>query len=103
MKSKISEDDIKTIDTIKDEGIKWLESHQNEDKETYENKLKEYTDKVQPIIMKMYQQAGGQGMPGGMPNMSPEDMAKMYAAMNSQKNKGKSEGNSAGPKIEEVD
>ena len=101
MKSKMSEDDIKTLETIKEEGIKWLDEHQQEDKETYENKLKEYTDKAQPIIMKMYQQGGAQGgMPGmnGMPNMSPEDMAKMYAAMNAQKN-----GDKSGPKVEEVD
>jgi len=113
MKSKMSEDDIKTLESIKDEVIKWLDEHQQEDKETYENKLKEYTDKAQPIIMKMYQQAGGQGgmpmggmpgMPGGMPNMSQEDMAKMFAAMNAQKNGGEGSGSSSnGPKVDEVD
>lgn len=102
IKAKLSEDDLKTLDDIKDEGIKWLDEHQSEDKETYENKLKEYTDKIQPIIMKMYQQSGGQGMPGGMPNMNPEDMAKMYAAMNNQKNES-SNNQPAGPKVEEVD
>jgi len=107
MKSKMSDDDIKALEAIKDEGIKWLDEHQQEDKETYENKLKEYTDKAQPIIMKLYQQGGGQGMPGGMPggmpNMSPEDMAKMYAAMNAQKDGGGSTRRSSGPKVEEVD
>lgn len=119
MKAKLSEDDLKTLDSIKDEGIKWVDEHQNEDKKTYENKLKEYTDKVQPIMIKLYQQAGGQngapggmpftgGMPGGMPNMSQEDMAKMYAAMNAQNNgssgdNGSSGSSTSGPKIEEVD
>ena len=109
MKTKLSEDDIKTLDSIKDEGIKWLDEHQNEDKETYENKLKEYTDKTQSIMIKLYQQGGASGgMPGGMPNMSQEDMAKMFASMNAQKNgsngNNSSSGSSAsGPKIEEVD
>ena len=123
MKAKLSEDDLKTLDSIKEEGIKWIDEHQNEDKETYENKLKEYTDKTQPIMIKLYQQAGGQGgapggmpggmpfpggMSGGMPNMSQEDMAKMFASMNAQKNgssgdNGNSGSSAAGPKIEEVD
>ena len=98
IKAKLSEDDLKTLDDIKDEGIKWLDEHQNEDKETYENKLKEYTDKTQSIMIKLYQPSGGQGMP----NMSPEDMAKMYAAMNNQKNES-SNNQPAGPKVEEVD
>ena len=103
VKEKLSEDDIKILDSIKDEGIKWLDEHQQEDKETYENKLKEYTDKARPIIMKIYQQAGDQGgMPGGMPNMSPEDAARMFAGMNAQKNGGGSS-SSSGPKVEEVD
>jgi len=96
MKTKLSENDLKTLDEIKEEGIKWLDSHQQEDKETYESKLKEYTDKTQPIMIKLYQQGNASG---GMPNMSQEDMAKMYASMNGQKN----EKSNSGPKIEEVD
>jgi len=96
MKTKLSENDLKTLDEIKEEGIKWLDTHQQEDKETYESKLKEYTDKTQPIMIKLYQQGNASG---GMPNMSQEDMAKMYASMNGQKN----EKSNSGPKIEEVD
>ena len=79
MKKKMSDDDIKSLENITKEGIEWLNTHQNEDKETYDNKMKEYEQKTQPIIMKMYQQNGG------MPAQATQAE------------------NSKGPKVEDVD
>ena len=39
---------------IAKEGLDWLDSHQDESKEAYEEKKKEYTDKFQPTMMKIY-------------------------------------------------
>ena len=99
IKQKLSSDDIQTLENINKEGIEWLDNHQHETKETYEDKMKEYTEKSQPIIMKMYQSAAGSmpgGMPGGMPGSMPGGMPGSMPG--SSNNSPKSE-----PKIEEVD
>jgi heat shock protein 1/8 len=57
----------------------------------FEAKQKELEGQCQPIIMKLYQGAGGApgGMPGGMPDFGGDEAP--------------SAGSSAGPKVEEVD
>jgi len=67
--SKISEEDKKTINDAVDAALRWSESNPTATKEEYEAKQKELEEKVQPIMMKMYQQGGGGGMPGGMGGM----------------------------------
>jgi len=64
-----------------EEAMKWLEDHSDATKEDYEKKMKEVEEKVQPIMVKMYQAngVGGAGGPdgpdgvptgtGGMPDM----------------------------------
>ena len=48
-------DEIKSqIDPVVDEGIKWLEDNHKLDIEDYKNKLKEYEDKIKPLITKLY-------------------------------------------------
>ena len=48
-------DEIKSqIDPVVDEGIKWLEDNPKLDIEDYKNKLKEYEDKIKPLITKLY-------------------------------------------------
>ena len=44
----------KDAEPIFEEGIKWLEDHREETKETYDSKMKEYQDKFNPIMSKMY-------------------------------------------------
>jgi len=39
-----------------EEGIKWLEANQDEQKQSYTDKQKEYTEKLQPTMMKLYAQ-----------------------------------------------
>jgi heat shock protein 1/8 len=62
---KFTEDDKKTIGDGCDEGIKWLEGNQNAETSEFEAKQKELEGKFNPIMMKVYQAAGG--APGGAP------------------------------------
>jgi len=66
----------KTIADATDEALRWSESNPTATKEEYEAKQKSLEEKVQPIMVKMYQQGGG-GMPGmggmgGMPGGFPQ-------------------------------
>jgi len=65
-----------------EEGISWLGDHQEEGKEVYAEKQKEYTDKIQPTMMKLYQDAAADFKAGGG---------------------GATQEEARGPKIEEVD
>jgi heat shock protein 5 len=40
------------------EGIEWLEDHQNEEKEVYDEKYKGYEEKIKPVMMKLYEKSG---------------------------------------------
>lgn len=64
-KDKISESDRQTIGSKCDEGIKWLDSNQTAEIDEFQDKLKEIEAVCNPIITKLYQQAGGGA--GGMP------------------------------------
>merc|ERR1712107_173032 len=65
---KIPEDDRKAILEKCDEAIKWLDSNQTAEVDEFKDKQKEVEAICNPIITKLYQQAGGAGgMPGGMP------------------------------------
>ena len=91
-KDKISESDRKIINDKCDETIKWLDMNQTAEKEEYSDKQKEVEGICNPIITKLYQQAGGppgaEGMPGGMPGAGGAPGAGSSGA---------------GPTIEEVD
>merc|ERR1712093_252766 len=69
LKDKFTEDDKKVIEDLSKETLQWLESNPDASTEEYEAKQKEVEGKFQPIIMRIYQAAGGApgGMPGGMP------------------------------------
>jgi len=43
----------KELDPIVDEGFKWFEANPKETAEVYKNKQKEYTDKIQPLLLKL--------------------------------------------------
>merc|ERR1712107_316842 len=64
---KISEDDKKTITDKCDEAIKWLDANQLAEVEEFNEKQKEVEGVCNPIIIKLYADAGG--APGGMPDM----------------------------------
>ena len=62
VKVKLGEEATTALTTV-EEGIKWLEAHQDERKDTYAEKQKEYTDKLQPTMMKLYQDAAADFKP----------------------------------------
>merc|ERR1712110_285728 len=76
LKDKFSDEDKKTIEDTSAEGLQFLESNQDASAEEYEAKQKELEAKFNPIMMKVYQAAGGApgGMPGGMPGGGMPDM-----------------------------
>jgi len=94
IKDKISEEDKKTIKDKCDEVIHWLDSNQLAEKEEFEDKQKEIEKICNPIITKLYQQAGGAGA-GGMPNFAGGAPGGAGAAPGG--------GSAGGPTIEEVD
>ena len=65
LKDKFSDEDKKTIEDTSAEGLQFLEGNQDASAEEYEAKQKELEAKFNPIMMKVYQAAGG--APGGMP------------------------------------
>ncbi len=55
VKDTLGTDTVKNIEEWVDEGIKWLEEHSDENKNTYEEKQKYYEEKIRPVMMKLYQ------------------------------------------------
>ena len=66
LKDKFSEDEKKQIETKVDEVLKFSNDNPAASKEEYDAKVKEVEAVFNPIMQKVYQQAGG--APGGMPN-----------------------------------
>jgi len=86
LKDKFEADDKTKIETAVQDTLDWLDKNQLAEKDEFEGKQKELEGIVNPIMMKVYQAAGGAGgdMPsGGMPGAAP--------------------GGGAGPTVEEVD
>merc|ERR1712228_513188 len=93
-KDKISDSDKETITKKCDETIKWLDANQLAEVDEFQDQQKAVEGVCNPIITKLYQQAGGAGgMPGGMSGGMPGGMP----------GSNESAGGSGGPTIEEVD
>jgi L1 cell adhesion molecule like protein len=94
LKDKISEEDRKVIQDKCEETIRWLDGNQTAEKDEFEHHQKELESVCNPIITKLYQQAGGApgGMPGGMPGGGPGAGGAAPGG-----------GSGGGPTIEEVD
>merc|ERR1712072_1474399 len=68
LKEKFEGDDRDNIEKAVQETLDWLDKNQLAEKDEFEAKQKELEGIVNPIMMKVYQAAGGEGgMPGGMP------------------------------------
>merc|ERR1711959_247661 len=69
LKDKFEGDDKDKIEKAVQETLDWLDKNQLAEKDEFEAKQKELEGVVNPIMMKVYQAAGGEGgeMPGGMP------------------------------------
>merc|ERR1712048_759623 len=87
LKDKFEGGDKEKIESAVQEALDWLDKNQLAEKDEFEAKQKEIEGIVNPIMMKVYQAAGGAGMPeGGMPG------GGMPGG-----------GGNAGPTVEEVD
>jgi L1 cell adhesion molecule like protein len=87
LKEKFEGDDKDKIEKAVQDTLDWLDKNQLAEKDEFEAKQKELEGVVNPIMMKVYQAAGGGGMPeGGMPVMG-----------------GAAPGGAGGPTVEEVD
>merc|ERR1712054_82293 len=74
MKDKFTDDDKTTITNATKEVLQWLESAgADADVTAFEEKQKELEGKFNPIMMRVYQAAGG--APGGMPPGGKPDMS----------------------------
>jgi L1 cell adhesion molecule like protein len=90
LKEKFDAGDKEAIETAVKEALDWLDKNQMAEKDEFDAKQKEVEAVANPIMMKVYQAAGGApGGEGGMPDMSggmPEPSAE-----------------AGGPSVEEVD
>ena len=62
---KLSEEDKETIEKAVKDGLDWLDSNGDADKESLSEKQKEIEAITNPIISKVYQQSGGSGPSSG--------------------------------------
>merc|ERR1712220_10762 len=69
LKDKFEGGDKEKIEKAVQETLDWLDKNQLAEKDEFEAKQKEVEGIVNPIMMKVYQAAGGGG-DGGMPDMS---------------------------------
>jgi len=100
LKDKFTDADRKVIEDANKEGLQFIESAgDSATADEFNKKLKEIEAKFNPIMMRVYQQAGGGagGMPGGMPGGFPG--AGSYGGPGA----GSSGNDDDGPKIEEID
>jgi len=88
LKEKFEEGDKEKIESAVNEALEWLDKNQMAEKDEFEAKQKDLEAIVNPIMMKVYQAAGGAG---GMPDMGGMGGDSAPAP------------DSQGPSVEEVD
>jgi len=69
VKEAIGADTVKEVEGWIKEGIDWLDANPNAEKEEFDDKFKTYEDKIRPIMMKLYQNAGAPGADAAEPSM----------------------------------
>jgi len=70
LKDKFSDDEKTQIQEKTEEALKWANDHPSAGKEEFDAKVKELEAIFNPIMMRVYQAAGGMPGQGGMPNMN---------------------------------
>jgi heat shock protein 1/8 len=91
IKDKIESGDKQKLETAINEMTSWLDANQTASTEEFEGRQKELESVAGPIMMKIYQQSGAGGMPGG-------GMPGGFGGPS-----GGSQGGDDGPTVEEVD
>jgi len=71
-KCTLSEQDKETVKNTTNEGIEWLNSHQNEDKKTYSDKQEEYTSKLSKLFQQQPPMGEG-GIPANFTSKEPSE------------------------------
>ena len=103
VRDKFSEEDREALEKASSEALEWVDNHPDESASAYEERQKEVEAVANPIMTKLYQEAGGgagasedgSGMAGGgVPDGVPGD---------GMGGGGVPDGVPTGPKIEEVD
>jgi L1 cell adhesion molecule like protein len=97
IKDKFSSDDRSRLENLCDSALKWVESNSDAQVEDYERKQKEIEEVFNPIISRIYQQAGGAseaGNQGGMGGCGFSSGAGGFPGGSSS---------ASGPKVDEVD
>jgi len=87
VKSKLSKEELSSVQSKLEDALRWLDSNQLAEKEEFVDKQKEVEEVTRPIIAKIYQQGQAGGQPSG------QSCGQQHRAGNEQ----------GGPTIEEVD
>jgi len=93
VKDTLGEDTVKEVEGWVQEGISWLEAHPEGEKSEYDEKQKEYEEKIRPVMMKLYQSGPG----------ASEGGAGVQTGPGVQMGPGVQTGSTKGPTVEEVD
>jgi len=65
IKDKIEAGDQETVTKAIEEALQWLDNNQMAEKDEFDAKMKELQEVCDPIMVKVHQQSGAGGMPGG--------------------------------------
>lgn len=71
VKQTLGETDVGQAEKYVQDGLDWLELHQDESVDTYKTQQKEVEGRVQPVLMKLYQSAGSGSGSGAGPSSGP--------------------------------
>jgi L1 cell adhesion molecule like protein len=70
VKDVLGESTVNELEETIKEGIDWLDANSQAMKEEYEEKQKQYEEKIRPVMMKLYEKSGmGQAPPDESENM----------------------------------
>ena len=61
VKESLGEDTVKEVESWVQEGIDWLDAHPEVEKAAYDDKKKEYEERIRPVMTKLYESAGSPG------------------------------------------
>ena len=95
--SQLPKESVSSMTEILDEGLKWLESNQNETKQVYEDKLKEITEKFKSLLPEEHNVPGAE-------NIDPSSFdPSQFTAKKENVPERETKAPTSTPKIEEVD
>uniref|UniRef100_A0A6C0KLT0 Chaperone n=1 Tax=viral metagenome TaxID=1070528 RepID=A0A6C0KLT0_9ZZZZ len=71
VKDTIGEDTVKDVEGWVKEGLDWLDSNPSAEKQELDEKYKFYENKIRPVMMKLYKDAGAPGSAGSAGHAGP--------------------------------